>query len=144
MTWIMPIKVKFNRGPKFGLKDANHPNGHRGCDYNGFPIGTPLYAVSHGRVVLNQWSDVLGNVVVIQVGSRFFGYCHMNHPSPLKVDTVVEAGTQVGTAGTTGSASTGCHLHLTLSNSKEGVFSGEVEDADAFLKAKIAAQAAAK
>ena len=143
MAWRMPLNGKFNYGPLFGVKDKWHPNGHRGVDYNGFKGGTPYYAVNDGVIVLNKWSDVLGNVVVLQTGKQFWGYCHMDKPSPLKVGTKVASGDVVGTAGTTGSASSGVHLHLTLSLVKEGVFGGKVYDADAFLKKAIAGQKAA-
>jgi murein DD-endopeptidase MepM/ murein hydrolase activator NlpD len=136
----MPVKT-VKLGPKFGVKDAMHPNGHRGTDFNGFAANEPLLAVADGMsVVMNKWSDALGNVLVLQVGNRFFGYCHMIHPSPLKIGDKVNSGAVVGHAGTTGSASTGVHLHLTLSDNVEGVFSGTVEDAYAFLVAKIAAE----
>jgi Peptidase family M23 len=143
MTWRMPLNGKFNYGPKFGVKDNWHPNGHRGTDYNGFTAGHPYYAVNDGVIVTNKWSDVLGNVVVLQTGKQFFGYCHMDKPSPLAVGTKVKSGDQIGTAGTTGSASSGVHLHLTLGLTKEAVFGGTVYDADMFLKKSIAAQSAA-
>jgi murein DD-endopeptidase MepM/ murein hydrolase activator NlpD len=139
-NWRMPLNGKYGYGPKFGVVDQWHPNGHRGTDYNGFKEGTPLLAVADGTIVVNKWSDVLGNVVVLQVGGRFFGYCHMVKPSPLKVGTVVAAGTVVGNAGTTGTASSGVHLHLTLGTDAQSVFAGKVYDADAFLKEKIAAE----
>jgi murein DD-endopeptidase MepM/ murein hydrolase activator NlpD len=143
MAWIMPLKGKYNYGPLFGVKDNWHPNGHRGTDYNGFKAGTPYLAVNDGVIVENKFSAVLGNVVVLQVGKQFFGYCHMDKPSPLKIGTKVVSGQQIGTAGTTGSASSGVHLHLTLGNSKDAVFGGKVYDADAFLKTVIARQKAA-
>ena len=143
MAWIMPLKGKFNYGPKFGVVDSWHPNGHRGTDYNGFGKGHPLYAVNDGVIAVNQWSDGLGNVVVLQVGTRFFGYCHMDKPSPLKVGTHVKSGDEIGVAGTTGKFSSGVHLHLTLSQDKNGVFAGKVYDADAFLLKVIGDQKAA-
>lgn len=142
MAWRMPLKTKFAYGPKFGVKDNWHPNGHRGTDYNGFKGGTAYLAVNDGVIVTNKWSDVLGNVVVLQTGKQFWGYCHMDKPSPLAVGTHVNSGDVVGTAGTTGSASSSVHLHLTLSLLKDGVFGGKVYDADAFLKKVIAAQEA--
>jgi murein DD-endopeptidase MepM/ murein hydrolase activator NlpD len=137
-NWRMPVdKVKL--GPKFGVKDAEHPNGHRGTDFNGFPAGTPVRAVCNDMtIVMNKWSDVLGNVVVAQIGSRFFGYCHLQKPSTLKLGSKISSGGVVGYAGTSGSASTGVHLHFTLSDHIDGVFSGTVEDAYAFLVKKIA------
>lgn len=140
MAWMMPLKGKYKYGPLFGVVDSWHPNGHRGTDYNGFKAGTPLYAVNDGVIVVNKFSSVLGNVVVLQVGKHFFGYCHLDKPSPLKVGTKVKSGTVVGGAGTTGSASSGVHLHFTLSLLKEGVFGGKVYDADAFLKKVIKVQ----
>lgn len=140
MAWIMPLKGKYKYGPLFGVVDSWHPNGHRGVDYNGFAAGTKYFAVNDGVIVVNKFSSVLGNVVVLQVGKHFFGYCHMDKPSPLKVGTKVKSGDVVGTAGTTGSASSGVHLHFTLGLTKDAVFGGKVYDADGFLKKVIAVQ----
>lgn len=136
MAWNYPLD-KFKLGTAFGVKDAAHPNGHRGTDYNGFKAGTKLKAVADGKIVLNTYSKVLGNVVVLKVGLNFFGYCHMDKPSALAVGAVVKAGDVVGLAGTTGSASSGVHLHLTLGLTKMAVFSGKVFDAHKFLTKKI-------
>lgn len=136
MTWRYPLDT-FKRGTAFGVKDAAHPNGHRGTDYNGFPKGTHLKAVNDGKIVLNQWSDVLGWVVVLQVGLRYFGYCHLNEQSHLRRGSKVTSGQFIGEAGTTGSASSGTHLHLTLGLNKTSVFYGKVSDADKFLKKQI-------
>lgn len=139
-NWRQPVdKVKITC--VFGLKDTYHPNGHRGTDYAGVPEGTPLKAVADGMtVVLNKWSDVLGNVVVLQIGSRFFGYCHMKDASPLKVGDKVNSGDVVGKMGNTGSASHGAHLHFTLGDKAESVFAGNVFDAHGFLNEKIAGE----
>lgn len=142
MAWRLPLDGKFSYGPKFGVVDSWHPNGHRGTDYNGFKAGTKYFAVNNGTIVVNKWSDGIGWVVVLKVGGKYFGYCHMNKQSPLKVGTAVKAGDVVGTAGTTGKFSSGVHLHFTLSTTPEGVFAGKVYDADAFLKQKIAEQKA--
>jgi murein DD-endopeptidase MepM/ murein hydrolase activator NlpD len=144
--WVMPVKGKFAYGPLFGVVDSWHPNGHRGTDYNGFPKGTPLVAVSRGTIVLNQFSKVLGNIAVLRVitlvkGEKkavYFGYCHMDKPSPLAIGTVVNAGDVIGPAGTTGSASSGTHLHFTLGFDKNAVIGGKVYDADKFVKKMIA------
>ena len=149
-NWRQPVdKVKL--GSRFGAVDQWHkPPGHRGTDYNGFAAGYALKAVGDGKIVLNQWSDVLGNVVVLLVGKHYFGYCHMLEKSPLKIGHIVKSGDIVGKAGNTGSASAGVHLHFTLSLDKNGVFYGKVYDAHAFIekmaaaekKAKVAAKAA--
>jgi murein DD-endopeptidase MepM/ murein hydrolase activator NlpD len=142
-NWRQPLD-KFKITCVFGLKDEYHPNGHRGTDYAGVPEGTPLKAVADGMtVVLNKGvkdSAVLGNVLVLQIGSRFFGYCHMKEQSALKVGDKVNAGDVVGKMGNTGSASHGAHLHFTLSDTVAGVYSGTVMDAHQFLEDKIAGE----
>lgn len=137
MAWRYPLD-KFKLGTAFGVKDAAHPNGHRGDDYNGFPAGTKLRAVNDGTIVLSVYSKVLGNVVVLKVGLRFFGYCHMLAPTNLKIGAQVKSGDVIGLAGTTGSASSGVHLHLTASFTKNGVFAGKVYSAHKFLTKMIA------
>ena len=138
--WIHPVK-KVKLGSKFGVIDQWHTApGHRGTDYNGFKEGENLLAVNDGKVVMNKWSDVLGNVLVLQVGKYYFGYCHMSKPSTRKVGEKVESGDVVGHAGTTGSASFGVHLHFTLSLLKTGVFYGKQFDGYGFIVKQIAAQ----
>lgn len=136
MAWNYPVD-KFKLGTAFGVKDALHPRGHRGTDYNGFKAGTKLKAVSDGKIAMVAYSAVLGNVVVLKVGVNFFGYCHMLEASPLKPGTVVKAGDVIGKAGTSGSASSGVHLHLTLGLTKMSVFQGKVFDAHKYLTKKI-------
>lgn len=116
---------------------------HRGVDYNGFKAGTPLPAVGDGVITLNKWTDVLGWVIELKVGKHYFLYCHMNKQSPLKVGTKVKSGDSVGGAGTSGSASSGVHLHFTLSTTSGGGITGKVYDAHAFLVKKIAEEKAA-
>jgi murein DD-endopeptidase MepM/ murein hydrolase activator NlpD len=142
-NWRQPLD-KFKITCVFGLKDEYHPNGHRGTDYAGVPEGTPLKAVADGMtVVLNKGlkdSPGLGNVLVLQIGSRFFGYSHMKEQSPLKVGDKVNAGDVVGKMGNTGNFSHGAHLHFTLSDTVAGVYSGTVMDAHQFLEDKIAGE----
>ncbi|CAB4127915.1 Peptidase M23 [uncultured Caudovirales phage] len=142
-NWRQPVdKVKL--GSKFGVVDQWHKApGHRGTDYNGFASGAALKAVGDGKVVLNQWSDVLGNVVVLQIGKWYFGYCHMLEKSPLKIGAKIASGAVVGKAGNTGSASAGTHLHFTLSLDKQGVFYGKVYDAYTFIEKMKKSEAAA-
>lgn len=148
--WVMPL-AKYKYGPLFGVVDSWHPNGHRGTDYNGFGKGTKLFAVNDGTIVVNEWSNGLGNVVVVAVPvvikgekkAAYFGYCHLDKPSPLPVGTRVKSGQVIGGAGTTGKFSSGVHLHLTLSFEKRGVFAGKVYDADKFIKTQIKLQEAA-
>lgn len=123
---------------------------HRGCDYNGcnqagkrvfkFGMGTPLVAVGNGVITLNKWSEVLGWVVELKVGKWFFLYCHMEKQSTLKVGAKVASGETVGFAGSSGSASSGPHLHFCLSLVSGGGITGKVYDAHTFLVKMIAAE----
>lgn len=153
MGWQYPVKGKFKRGPKFGVVDSWHPNGHRGTDFNGFAANTPYVAVQDGTIAVVKTSAILGNVVVLQVDKApfgpelktvYFGYAHMSKPCHLAVGTKVKAGDVIGYAGTTGSASSGVHLHWTLSLLKEGVFGGKVYDADAYVTKRINLEKAGK
>lgn len=130
-----------NLGTKFGVKDAAHPNGHRGTDWNKLKAGTKLPAVANGTIALAKYSEVLGNVVVLKVVRLgfvpvYFGYCHMQKPCELPVGTKVKIGETVGYLGNTGTASSGPHLHLTGSWSLNGVFFGKVFDAWKFLSVR--------
>lgn len=140
-SWMLPFPDA-NLGTRFGAVDAAHPNGHRGDDWNGLPAGTKLPAVANGTIALVQWSDVLGNVVVLKVTRKvlppvYFGYCHMAKACALAVGTKVKMGESVGLMGNTGSASSGRHLHLTCSYLLRGVFAGKVMSAWGFLTKKI-------
>lgn len=143
MAWRYPLD-KFKLGTPFGVKDAAHPNGHRGDDLNGVKENTPLKAVNDGKIVLNVFSKILGNVVVLRVGVRFFGYCHMKSASPLKVGTKVKSGDVVGYLGNTGSASSGPHLHFTLGLNKTAVMFGKVFSPMKFLAKQITLQESVK
>lgn len=138
MAWRYPLD-KFKLGTPFGVKDAAHPNGHRGDDLNGVKEGTPLKAVNDGVIALSVYSKVLGNIVVLRVGIRFFGYCHMQKPTALKIGTAVKSGDVIGYLGNTGSASSGPHLHLTLGLTKSAVIMGKVYSPMKFLTKQIKA-----
>ena len=142
-NWRLPLD-KIHLGPVFGLKDTYHPNGHRGTDYNGVPEGTPVKAVADGMTVVAvkdlTASPGLGNSIVLQIGSRMFGYHHLKDAPTLKIGDKVNAGDVVGKLGNTGSYSHGAHLHFTLSDKPDGGWVGNVFDAHKFLLEKIAGE----
>ena len=150
---LSPARKKLGLGP------------HRGTDWsNGLKPGALISAVTDGTVKLIQYSKVLGWVVV-QTGwangkTLYVGYCHLfcsTHgatckgpaigcETPLKdtkVGDKVKAGQKYLRLGNTGSASSGPHLHATLSNTLKGVFSGTVYDLHAFITKQLAAEKAA-
>ena len=98
---------------------------HSGVDF-AMPIGTPIPALANGTIVLNQESKVLGHVVVLRIMDKqkklkYVGYCHLQKPG-LAVGTRVKEGETVGLVGNSGSASSGPHLHMTISDEVKGVF----------------------
>jgi murein DD-endopeptidase MepM/ murein hydrolase activator NlpD len=98
------------------------------------PTGTPIPAIANGTIVLQQFSKVLGNVTVQRVMSKdqkiwYVGYCHLRAEG-LEVGTRVKEGDTIGFVGNTGSASSGAHLHLTVSAKLKGVFGATSEKID--------------
>lgn len=123
-----PFEPKFITG-RFGtLSEFRRKNGmqpHSGVDW-ARPEGTPIPSIANGTIVLQQWSDVLGNVSVLRVMGAdkklyYVGFCHLKAEG-LKVGTKVKEGETIGLVGNTGSASSGPHLHMTVSKEIKGVF----------------------
>ncbi len=128
------------------FRRKNNMQAHSGTDFA--PAGsnkgkTAIPAVSNGTIALVQWSNVLGWVIVQSAWdakkkkAAYVGYCHLacdkhginckgSHDgsiaTKLKVGDKVTEGSSVGMIGNTGSASSGAHLHLTISWAVKGVF----------------------
>jgi murein DD-endopeptidase MepM/ murein hydrolase activator NlpD len=140
MTWRHPFD-KSTITSRFGAT-ANRPTAHRGLDYAPRE-GTAIPAVSKGTVRLVQWSAVLGWVLVQtawdHINSRtvFVGYCHLQQQPTLKVGATLRIGQTIGRVGNTGSASRGPHLHLTVGNAQNSVFTGAVVDPEKFIDDQI-------
>lgn len=123
-----PFEPKFITG-RFGTlseyRRARGMQSHSGVDW-ARPEGTPIPSIANGTIVLQQFSQVLGNVSVLRVMGKdkklyYVGYCHLKEPG-LEVGTKVKEGDPIGKVGNTGSASSGPHLHLTVSKEIKGVF----------------------
>ena len=117
------ITGRFGTLSEYRRKNGMQP--HSGVDF-AMPEGTPIPAIAKGTIVLQQFSEVLGNVSVQRVMSKdgeiyFVGYCHLAKPG-LEVGKKVAEGEIIGLVGNTGSASTGAHLHMTVSKEIKGVF----------------------
>jgi murein DD-endopeptidase MepM/ murein hydrolase activator NlpD len=85
------------------------PSIHRGVDFAG-AIGTPLYAVAHGRVIHAGDRSGYGKSVEVDHGLGFTTlYAHMSEIR-VKVGDYVEAKTVIGLGGNSG-RSTAPHLH---------------------------------
>jgi murein DD-endopeptidase MepM/ murein hydrolase activator NlpD len=140
--WILPFEEK-SITCRHGVKDELHPNGHRGTDFgkNGVTQGTKIPSPSRGKVVISEWHEALGNVVVILHGNvkKFSYYCHLVEPGA-PVGTIIEkAGDILGKVGNTGRYSFGAHLHCGISDHSRGFESGAVYDIVKFVKDQQAA-----
>ena len=93
--------------------------GHKGIDITR-GCGTPIYAVAPGRVYyVGNGLDLYGAYMVLvvhNVNGRlvFSQYAHVQPNIPVGVGQNVDIGTVVAYMGSTG-YSTGCHLHLEMS-----------------------------
>lgn len=133
-------KITGRFGTLSEFRRAKGLQAHSGLDF-AMPVGTPIPALANGTIVLSQESKVLGHVVVLRIMDKqkklaYIGYSHLQKPG-LAVGTKVKEGETVGFVGNTGSASSGPHLHMTVSREIKGIF-GPVavkEDPIAFVKA---------
>ena len=104
------------------------PAMHTGIDFAG-NLGTPLYATSRGKVVQSGNRGDYGLSVEVYHGLGFSTlYAHLSKIS-VKTGDVIEEGTKVGLAGSTG-RSTATHLHYELR------YNGRALNPYAFVKAK--------
>jgi murein DD-endopeptidase MepM/ murein hydrolase activator NlpD len=112
--WSLPIPDRVV-GSEFG-KLREYDNGarsyHKGVD---FPLaeGTPVFAVSRGRVCHSGPGRLRGELVIIDHGATLLSsYWHLAKRVVREGDWVL-AGQKIGEVGTTG-LSTGPHLHFEL------------------------------
>ena len=130
---------------------------HSGTDFapKGSNKGkTAIPAVGKGTVQFVKWSNVLGWVLVQTIWdakkrkAKYVGYCHLScnkcgincrggHDASLALSLTanqkVAEGQTIGIMGNTGSATSGVHLHLTLSDKERGVF-GITADKECFVE----------
>lgn len=89
-------------------------NDHIGIDWSKAP-GTPIIAAASGTVIGNLFTSLKGHQLVVRDDEgRIHRYHMLLEKSPKKVGERVLEGTQIGRAGSSGSASTGDHLHYEL------------------------------
>lgn len=108
------------RGDEFGnLAPYRNGRPHRGQDWHPAEL-SPIKAITDGTVFINEWTDVLGWIVVHSAKDGYWVlYAHLAEQSPLKLqDKVLGGQTIIGKVGggkhKSGSASTGAHLHLSI------------------------------
>jgi murein DD-endopeptidase MepM/ murein hydrolase activator NlpD len=118
-------KITGRFGTLSEFRRARGMQAHSGLDF-AMPEGTPIPALANGTIVLQQFSQVLGNVSVLRIMDKdgklaYVGYCHLKAEG-LAVGQKVKEGDTIGFVGNTGSASSGPHLHMTISREVKGVF----------------------
>ncbi|HEY8347691.1 MAG TPA: peptidoglycan DD-metalloendopeptidase family protein [Symbiobacteriaceae bacterium] len=85
---------------------------HYGTDF-AVPYGTPVHAIEDGVVILAEWSDTYGNLIVIDHGGGIASWYAHNSEFRVRVGDVVRQGDVIALAGSTG-WSTGPHVHLEI------------------------------
>lgn len=158
-AWKKPFPDKYLTG-EFGTRSkyriANNLGPHRGTDWAP-GVNKIIPSIAPGTLRLLQWSDALGWVAVYSAWhdgkTWYIGYSHLScaihgpeceGPKKLgahspfkstKVGDKKELGEPVGRVGNTGSASSGAHVHVTLSRALKGVFYGKVYDIREYIQA---------
>jgi hypothetical protein len=129
-----------NLADGWGSTCCDRTNPHRGLDFPK-PLGTAIPAVADGTVVVKTSTGCLGNVVVVRHADGLYsGYSHMQAQSSLATGTSVTKGQTIGRVGSTGTCTTGPHLHLTLSPHQDGYAVGSIDatvDPYAYIQAHL-------
>ncbi len=88
---------------------------HAGVDF-GVPVGTPVFAAADGVVIGATPTGCGGNMAVLQHDNGWVTrYFHLSHYAPgLHDGQRVIQGETIGLSGTTGTCTTGPHLHYEL------------------------------
>jgi murein DD-endopeptidase MepM/ murein hydrolase activator NlpD len=100
---------------KFGLRFhpvLHYTRLHAGVDF-AVPIGTPVYAAADGTVIGSSPTGCGGNMAVVEHDNGWVTrYFHLSRFAPgLQNGQRVEQGFTVGLSGSTGTCTTGPHLH---------------------------------
>ena len=83
---------------------------HSGTDFRA-PIGTPVYAINDGVIVLSKERYYAGGSVIIDHGEGIYSVYYHLSSLPLAVGTKVKQGDRIGLSGNSGRV-TGPHLHF--------------------------------
>lgn len=116
-SWAMPIAKPVTTAWK--TPGPQWASGyHTGVDMTA-PTGTKVYAASGGTVITSGWGGPYGNQIVIQHGPKL--YTHYAHLSArhVRAGDQVEPGEVIGLVGSTGTKSSGPHLHFEVRTGPE-------------------------
>lgn len=133
-NWMQPFaedRITGQFGTRSAFRIRNGLGPHRGTDW-AKPNKTPIPAITDGTIALVQYSKILGWCIVQTAWAEgktwYIGYAHLAKKPTLKKGDKVQMGDTIALLGNTGSASSGPHLHATLSTSRKGIFWGKVYD----------------
>lgn len=133
---MSPATFYANIGDRF-MATAGRPNPHRGQDFP-WSGGTEIPAFREMLMIRAYKHSCLGNVAVLQGSDGVFvGFCHLSQPCAWAPGQVVRVGQVIGLVGTTGTCTTGNHLHMTVSHSSSYPESGAVFDPLTYLAASM-------
>jgi hypothetical protein len=107
------------RGDKFGnLAEYRNGRPHRGQDWAA-GAGKTIPAITAGKVIANEWSESLGWTITQNTSDGLFVlYAHLAEQPKLSVGHALKLGDAIGKVGSTGTSTTGPHLHLAIAKSK--------------------------
>ncbi len=115
---ISPVDPSYRLGDRYGFREKHPVLGigrmHYGQDFK-VPYGTKVYATGDGKVIESgNNSGGFGNMVVIDHGNGLRSY--YAHLSKINVptDINIKRGDLIGLSGSSGSLSTGPHLHYQI------------------------------
>lgn len=111
--FIWPLQGKITSG--FGNRTdplSGHRRFHCGIDISA-DAGTPIRAVSEGRVIFSGWKPGYGNVVIVRHKGGYVSVYAHNSKNLVDTDVTVSRGDTIAYSGMTG-AVTGAHLHFEL------------------------------
>ena len=108
--WLPYAQMKDQRG----FISLRYGASHTGVDSVGNEYGNPVCAVFRGTVTVSRFDSSLGNVVEIESGALRMAFYHLAQRKVVVGDAVEAGVTVVGIEGSTGSLSTGKHLHTSL------------------------------
>ena len=79
-------------------------------------IGTPVKAVSNGRVILSEWTTQTGYVLIIDHGNDLISVYKHNSKLLKSQGEIVKQGEIIALSGNSGVLTSGPHLHFELSS----------------------------
>ena len=94
-------------------QNFNYKENHFAIDI-AVDTGTPVKAISDGRVVLSEWTMETGHVIIIDHGDMLLSVYKHNSSLVKKQNELVAAGEVIALSGNQGTLTTGPHLHFEL------------------------------